>query len=137
MNWDTLRDQTAYFIPTLKSPIDTSNFEEYEPLEDDVVAAHNNSPKEGGHTPVGARKVKLPTEKDLPFIGYTYKAFDIPKRASGNPTTNVGGAVRRPTIDQVFGMHFSSCSFQLTNANTRFTTKWIPCKPVERYVVHH
>jgi hypothetical protein len=77
VNWDTLREQTAYFIPTLKSPIDTSNFEEYEPLEDEAV--HHNrthsgggSPKDG-NTPVNARKVKLPTEKDLPFIGYTYK----------------------------------------------------------------
>eukprot|EP00026_Physarum_polycephalum_P003932 Phypoly_transcript_03949.p1 GENE.Phypoly_transcript_03949~~Phypoly_transcript_03949.p1 ORF type:complete len:518 (+),score=108.34 Phypoly_transcript_03949:623-2176(+) len=105
VNWDTLREQTAYFIPTLKSPIDTSNFEEYEPLEDEP-AQHvhvGGSPKDS-NTPVNARKVKLPTEKDLPFIGYTYKAFDIPKRGSNNPTSSApaGGAVRRPTIEEVF-----------------------------------
>jgi len=82
VNWDTLREQIAYFIPTLTSPTDTSNFEEYEPLDDEDVASHvhqhhHASPKEG-HTPQGVRKIKVPTEKDLPFIGYTYKAFDTP-----------------------------------------------------------
>ena len=73
VNWDTLREQTAYFIPSLKSPIDTSNFEEYEPLEGELADHGGESPKDGNTTPVNARKIKMPTEKDLPFIGYTYK----------------------------------------------------------------
>ena len=105
----TIREQTAYFIPTLTSPIDTSNFEEYEPLDDEEAhALHSQysggSPKEGGHTPVGARKIKVPTEKDLPFIGYTYKAFDIPKRAAASNALPSGpaGPGRRPTIEEMF-----------------------------------
>jgi hypothetical protein len=108
VNWDTLREQTAYFIPTLKSPIDTSNFEEYEPLEDEMPTHYRShsgggSPKDG-ISPVNARKIKMPTEKDLPFIGYTYKAFDIPKRAPvpAASTAATAGAVRRPTIEEVF-----------------------------------
>jgi len=102
-NWDILRDQTAYFIPSLKSPIDTSHFEEYEAQEGDEAleqaAVQNHArTRSGSGSPGNARKNKMPTEKDLPFIGYTYKGFDCMqpnKRAMTGPS-------RRPTIDEVF-----------------------------------
>jgi len=120
VNWDGIRDQTAYFIPSLKSPIDTSHFEEYELPDDEASgaatsapassvsslsatqqkAAHSRSQSGGSPSPSNARKNKMPTEKDLPFIGYTYKGFDCMQ-----PNKRAGGGAngsRRPTVEEVF-----------------------------------
>jgi len=103
INWDALRDQAAYFVPALKSPIDTSHFpEEYEeelvspPSASQNTATHARS--HSGGSPQNGRKSKLPTEKDLPFIGYTYKGFDMqPAKRTGASNNS-----RRPTIEEVF-----------------------------------
>lgn len=119
VNWDGIREQKAYFIPSLKSPIDTSHFEEYDMLPEDEASAHppsssNNIPSlsasqrqaahsrsqsgGGSPSPQNGRKNKMITEKDLPFIGYTYKGFDCmqPNKREGGPNA------RRPTVEGLF-----------------------------------
>eukprot|EP01133_Synstelium_polycarpum_P019512 gene19512-23375_t len=80
VNWDKIREQKAPFVPSLRSPTDTSNFDEYE-AEDHVV--EKKAPK----TPT--RLGKLVKEKDLAFIGYTYKGFDAVDKSPSPSRRNV------------------------------------------------
>ncbi|EKE38592.1 hypothetical protein ENUP19_0301G0024 [Entamoeba nuttalli] len=58
-NWDTIFEQTPPYLPKLKSPFDTSNFDDFELNEDDVEE----------------KPVNINNPKDLAFVGYTYKGF--------------------------------------------------------------
>ncbi|KAI9294635.1 Mrck beta in complex with Tpca-1, partial [Neoconidiobolus thromboides FSU 785] len=62
INWNSLRNQTPPFIPTLITPDDTSNFNGYEDEEDThevkVVPRSNQKEFMGDH---------------LPFVGFTYQ----------------------------------------------------------------
>jgi len=88
INWDTIRDGPAPFPPELKSPTDTSNFEEYEELDEEEA--------EQRYIEATRKGLKTPTAEDLPFIGYTFKGFD-----GGRRTTNDKGG-RRTTLEGVF-----------------------------------
>ena len=56
LNWETIRETTAPFIPDLKSDVDTKYFEVF-------------SAKEPFYPP----KPKNKKRKDIEYIGYTYK----------------------------------------------------------------
>jgi len=87
VNWESIRSSAAPFVPTLKSPTDTSNFEEYEEIpEEEEEQRFQEASRKG---------LKIPTEKDLPFIGYTFTGFDGGRRGSA-------GKERRPTLDEIF-----------------------------------
>ncbi|EDR28485.1 serine/threonine protein kinase, putative [Entamoeba dispar SAW760] len=58
-NWDTIFEQTPPYLPKLKSPFDTSNFDDFELNEDDIEE----------------KPVNINNPKDLAFVGYTYKGF--------------------------------------------------------------
>jgi len=94
VNWETIRESPAPFVPTLRSAIDTSYFEEYEEMPEPA-------PREPH--PRDSRPSKKISDRDLPFIGYTYKGFD----AGGRRTSN-GSSTRRPTLDTVFSEKESS-----------------------------
>eukprot|EP01111_Echinosteliopsis_oligospora_P017939 TRINITY_DN7979_c0_g1_i1.p1 TRINITY_DN7979_c0_g1~~TRINITY_DN7979_c0_g1_i1.p1 ORF type:complete len:527 (-),score=118.88 TRINITY_DN7979_c0_g1_i1:93-1673(-) len=74
INWDTLREQPAPFVPSLKNPADTSYFEEYEEMPSDSEELPDVPSPPGGSST--RRKKKSVAEKDIPFIGYTYRSFD-------------------------------------------------------------
>ncbi|KJE91706.1 Cdc42-binding protein kinase beta [Capsaspora owczarzaki ATCC 30864] len=58
INWDTVRDSTAPFIPEISSPSDTSNFDDVEAPElDKVRRPSSNKPFTGDQ---------------LPFVGFTF-----------------------------------------------------------------
>ncbi|EGG14081.1 putative protein serine/threonine kinase [Cavenderia fasciculata] len=82
INWDKIKDQKAPFIPELKGPTDTSHFDEYEPDEEIASKLPKSKPRLG----------KLVKEKDLAFIGYTYKGFDIVDKSPSS----------RRKVDQIF-----------------------------------
>ncbi|EFA77558.1 hypothetical protein PPL_12161 [Heterostelium album PN500] len=82
VNWDKIRQQKAPFIPELKSPTDTSNFDEYEPNDDRKLEKQQIK-----STP--PRYGKLVKEKDLAFIGYTYKGFDAVDKSPSPNRRNV------------------------------------------------
>jgi protein-serine/threonine kinase len=95
INWEILRDSQAPFVPTLKSPTDTSHFEEYEEIPSD----DEDEPRD----PKSSRPVKTKrtiSEKDLAFIGYTYKGYDA---VAGQRRGSKGQHMhRRATAEELF-----------------------------------
>jgi len=77
IDWTKLRSGKGPFVPELASPIDTTYFEEYEELEE----APLTDPKLPTDCGSGTRWKK--TDKDIPWIGYTYKSFDAVKARWG------------------------------------------------------
>lgn len=79
-DWDTLRDLTAPYLPPVSSPTSNENFDQFE--EEGESFFPENPPKRGrGH--------KRP-EKDLDFVGYTYKAdVEAEKRNYVNALNNL------------------------------------------------
>lgn len=63
VNWDKIYQQSAPFIPNLKSPTDTHLFDEYELAEDDDGDAYHRPTRDLSST-------------DLLFLNYTFKAFN-------------------------------------------------------------
>ncbi|KAM9989288.1 hypothetical protein ACTFIY_005342 [Dictyostelium cf. discoideum] len=106
VNWDNIRNQSAPFIPELKSPTDTSNFDIYEEIpndidDDDDDDRNNNNNNNNNNinlndninsnctytTPtkksniIGKGNIK---DKDLAFIGFTFKGFDAVNKSPTN-----------------------------------------------------
>jgi len=72
IQWDNLRKSKAPMIPALRSPTDTSHFEDFEELESDSKADAEGKNSSG---------------YDPRFIGYTYKNFDaVRSQFSSFPT---------------------------------------------------
>jgi len=86
IDWETIGSTKAPIVPVLRSPIDTSNFEDYEEEESspDSEQSQNhlkqNAPQ-NGHTP---QEDLLNMNSDLRFIGYTYKNFDAVRAQFGH-----------------------------------------------------
>lgn len=69
INWETLYEKTAPFIPQLKSMADTTNF----PVDEIAKEIGNRIIPEDHQTYIGP-------EKDLAFIGYTFRRFESLKQ---------------------------------------------------------
>jgi protein-serine/threonine kinase len=69
-NWETLRSQTAPYIPRIDYPEDTQNFDKFEPEEEGP-----------SHDRAQSAKKEL-SANDIPFIGFTYRSFDAVARLS-------------------------------------------------------
>ncbi|CAO2821612.1 unnamed protein product [Amaranthus hypochondriacus] len=67
INWDKLYQMEAAFIPEVKDELDTQNFEKFEETD---TQPHPTNPK------AGPWRKMLPS-KDVNFVGYTYKNFEI------------------------------------------------------------
>ncbi|KAL9264347.1 Serine/threonine-protein kinase CBK1-like protein [Drosera capensis] len=96
VEWDKLYQMKAAFIPEVNDELDTQNFEKFEEKTETQVQTSSKS---------GPWRKMLPS-KDVNFVGYTYKNFDI----VNNP--EVPGIVelkkkntkqKRPTIQSLFG----------------------------------
>lgn len=66
-DWNNVRNMTPPFIPKLKSPTDTSNFDEFEEYENEE--SDPNPSKKNVRSPFASNNIH--------FIGYTYKSFDV------------------------------------------------------------
>lgn len=77
IDWDNLRKTRAPIIPTIKHPLDTSNFDHFDDEEEKV----EESQKKMLYAPTGSKVRRGMTSHDIPFIGYTYKSFDALKGA--------------------------------------------------------
>ncbi|GAA0166697.1 non-receptor serine/threonine protein kinase [Lithospermum erythrorhizon] len=66
VKWDRLYKMKAAFIPEVNDELDTQNFEKFEEVENQVQTTSKSGPR---------RKMLL--SKDVNFMGYTYKNFEI------------------------------------------------------------
>ncbi|QCE05080.1 serine/threonine-protein kinase tricorner-like [Vigna unguiculata] len=66
IEWDKLYKMKAAFIPEVNDELDTQNFEKFEEVDKQTVACSKAGPWR-----------KMLPSKDVNFVGYTYKNFEI------------------------------------------------------------
>ncbi|KAL9686489.1 hypothetical protein QQ045_023949 [Rhodiola kirilowii] len=66
VDWDRLYSMDAAFIPDVNDELDTQNFEKFDESDNQT----NTAPKSGPWR-------KMLSSKDINFVGYTYKNFEI------------------------------------------------------------
>ncbi|KAK4800396.1 hypothetical protein SAY86_020883 [Trapa natans] len=64
--WDKIYHMEAAFIPEVKDELDTQNFEKFDEYEDHSQSSSRSGPWR-----------KMLPSKDIDFVGYTYKNFEI------------------------------------------------------------
>ncbi|WOL08098.1 serine/threonine-protein kinase tricorner isoform X1 [Canna indica] len=64
--WDILYQMEAAFIPEVNDELDTQNFEKFEESDDQTQSSSKSGPWR-----------KMLSSKDMNFVGYTYKNFEI------------------------------------------------------------
>ncbi|KAK9155287.1 hypothetical protein Sjap_002767 [Stephania japonica] len=94
VQWDKLYQMEAAFIPEVNDELDTQNFEKFEESEPSMQTSSKPSPWR-----------KMLPSKDVNFVGYTYKNFeivndqDMPGIAELRKKTN---KPKRPSIKSLF-----------------------------------
>jgi|TARA_B110000977_G_scaffold183011_1_gene245227 hypothetical protein len=73
-------------------PLDTQNFEDFDEEKGDDLAANRKKEKEGGN---GTDKT---ASKDLDFVGYTYKNFEV----VGDGEVRKKAGRSRPSMSSIF-----------------------------------
>ncbi|XP_057783510.1 uncharacterized protein LOC131001209 isoform X2 [Salvia miltiorrhiza] len=107
--WDKLYQMTAAFIPEVNGELDTQNFEKFEEADSQVPSAAKSGPWR-----------KMLSSKDVNFMGYTYKNFEIVndhevpgmvelKKKNTKP--------KRPTVKSLFSEESDSESTQSSNGS--------------------
>ncbi|KAG2722051.1 hypothetical protein I3843_02G096300 [Carya illinoinensis] len=66
IDWDKLYGMKAAFIPEVNDELDTQNFEKFEEADKQIQTSSKAGPWR-----------KMLSSKDINFVGYTYKNFDI------------------------------------------------------------
>ncbi|KAI3898604.1 hypothetical protein MKW98_000717 [Papaver atlanticum] len=66
VEWDRLYQMEAAFIPEVNDELDTQNFEKFEEAENQIQTSAKSGPWR-----------KMLSSKDINFVGYTYKNFEI------------------------------------------------------------
>ncbi|GBG62351.1 hypothetical protein CBR_g30305 [Chara braunii] len=94
LDWDRLYETEAAFKPEVNSELDTQNFEKFE----------ETLPASGKPQKIGPWR-KMLSSKDVNFVGYTYKNFDIVQDAHA-PLVDLKKKPKpkRPSINSVFDM---------------------------------
>ncbi|KAH7522081.1 hypothetical protein FEM48_Zijuj07G0099900 [Ziziphus jujuba var. spinosa] len=66
IDWDKLYQMKAAFIPEVNDELDTQNFEKFEEADNEIQTSSKAGPWR-----------KMLSSKDINFVGYTYKNFEI------------------------------------------------------------
>nr|AAD25647.1 putative protein kinase [Arabidopsis thaliana] len=66
VDWDTIFDMDAAFVPEVNDDLDTQNFEKFDESESETQTSSKSGPWR-----------KMLSSKDINFVGYTYKNFEI------------------------------------------------------------
>ncbi|XP_073051040.1 uncharacterized protein [Primulina eburnea] len=66
INWDKIYNMEAAFLPEVNDELDTQNFEKFDESENQYQASSKSGPWK-----------KMLSSKDINFVGYTYKNFEI------------------------------------------------------------
>ncbi|XP_022954173.1 serine/threonine-protein kinase tricorner-like [Cucurbita moschata] len=94
IEWDRLYEMEAAFVPEVKDELDTQNFEKFEECDLQSSSSSKSGPWR-----------KMLSSKDINFVGYTYKNFEIvndyqlPGMAE---LKKKSGKQKRPTIKSIF-----------------------------------
>ncbi|KAK1362570.1 Serine/threonine-protein kinase tricorner [Heracleum sosnowskyi] len=102
IEWDKLYQMKAAFIPEVNDELDTQNFEKFEEADNQISTVAKAGPWR-----------KMLSSKDVNFMGYTYKNFEIIndhelpgiaelKKKSSKP--------KRPTVKSLFNEEWDSAS---------------------------
>ncbi|XP_055813160.1 uncharacterized protein LOC129882750 [Solanum dulcamara] len=93
IDWDRIYHIDAAFIPEVTDELDTQNFEKFEESETRSQSASRSGPWR-----------KMLSSKDINFVGYTYKNFEIVNdyQASGMAELKKKITKPRPTIKALF-----------------------------------
>ncbi|EFJ08009.1 hypothetical protein SELMODRAFT_132554 [Selaginella moellendorffii] len=94
VEWDKLYEMEAAFKPEVNNELDTQNFEKFE----EAIGQTQSSSK------AGPWRKMLPS-KDVNFVGYTYKNFEIiqDSQLPGVAELRKKGKSKRPSIKTLFG----------------------------------
>ncbi|GMH08545.1 hypothetical protein Nepgr_010385 [Nepenthes gracilis] len=93
IEWDKLYQMEAAFIPEVNDELDTQNFEKFEETENQTQPSSKSGPWR-----------KMLSSKDVNFVGYTYKNFEIVNNheVSGIAELKKKNKTKRPTIQSLF-----------------------------------
>ncbi|XP_042458634.1 serine/threonine-protein kinase 38-like [Zingiber officinale] len=93
VEWDKLYEMEAAFIPEVKDELDTQNFEKFEESDSQIQSSSKSGPWR-----------KMLSSKDLNFMGYTYKNFEIVNdgEVPGMTELKKKGKLRKPSIKSLF-----------------------------------
>ncbi|KAJ6417616.1 hypothetical protein OIU84_003361 [Salix udensis] len=98
--WDRLYQVEAAFKPEVKDELDTQNFEKFEEMGTSLQSSSKSGPWR-----------KMLPSKDVNFVGYTYKNYEIVNNDHDMPSVELrkkSTAPKRPTIKSLFGTNQST-----------------------------
>ncbi|GAQ90246.1 hypothetical protein KFL_006180030 [Klebsormidium nitens] len=113
IDWDNLYNVPAAYKPEVTNELDTQNFEKFEEV----------NPPHTGHKSGPWRKML--SSKDVNFVGYTYKNFEIVKEQANSPLELKKKKPKRPSLNAVFdnmASHAGSSYPQYPGGNAAFGT---------------
>ncbi|GAB4843115.1 hypothetical protein Ancab_013091 [Ancistrocladus abbreviatus] len=94
IEWDKLYHMEAAFIPEVNDELDTQNFEKFEETENQIQTSSKSGPWR-----------KMLSSKDVNFVGYTYKNFEIVNNHEVPGIAELkkkNAKAKRPTIQSLF-----------------------------------
>ncbi|KAK6117070.1 hypothetical protein DH2020_049213 [Rehmannia glutinosa] len=94
IEWNKLYQMTAAFIPEVNDELDTQNFEKFDESDNQVMSAAKSGPWR-----------KMLSSKDVNFMGYTYKNFEIVNDHEVPGITELkkkSNKPKRPTVKSLF-----------------------------------
>ncbi|KAG8370440.1 hypothetical protein BUALT_Bualt14G0117000 [Buddleja alternifolia] len=104
IEWDKLYQMKAAFIPEVNDELDTQNFEKFEESDNQVPSSTKSGPWR-----------KMLSSKDVNFMGYTYKNFEIVNDHEVPGITELkkkSTRPKRPTVKSLFNEESNSASTQ-------------------------
>ncbi|KAL5225716.1 hypothetical protein ABZP36_012355 [Zizania latifolia] len=88
VEWDKLYETEAAYIPQVTDELDTQNFEKFEDSSSDVQCSSKAGPWR-----------KMLSSKDLNFVGYTYKNFELVNDPEVGMDSSPEGGEERPAAE--------------------------------------
>ncbi|KAJ0799313.1 putative protein kinase AGC-NDR family [Helianthus annuus] len=109
IEWEKLYQMEAAFIPEVNGELDTQNFEKFEEGENQIPSTTKSGPWR-----------KMLSSKDVNFMGYTYKNFEIVNEHEVPGIAELkkkNTKPKRPTVKSLFKEETDSASSQQTQGS--------------------
>ncbi|KAJ7547581.1 hypothetical protein O6H91_08G093200 [Diphasiastrum complanatum] len=117
INWNRLYEMEAAFKPEVTNELDTQNFEKFE----------ESGPQTQAQSRSGPWRKMIPS-KDINFVGYTYKNFEIVQDSQlpGVAELRKKGKPKRPSIKSLFDPSSTNTTGSFMSLATQFETPESP-----------